>query len=83
MGNPVHTAFIGLGNMGRAMATRLVRGGFDVTVWNRTAARADELVAAGAKRATTIADAARADVVITMVSPTTPRSRVFSSTASS
>jgi 3-hydroxyisobutyrate dehydrogenase-like beta-hydroxyacid dehydrogenase len=49
------------------MATRLVGGGFDVTVWNRTASRADELVAAGAKRATTLADAARADVVITMV----------------
>jgi len=67
MGSPVHTAFIGLGNMGRPMATRLVGGGFDVTVWNRTASRADELVAAGAKRATTLADAARADVVITMV----------------
>jgi len=67
MGSPVHTSFIGLGNMGSAMATRLVQGGFDVTVWNRTAARADKLVAAGAKRATTIADTARADVVITMV----------------
>jgi 3-hydroxyisobutyrate dehydrogenase-like beta-hydroxyacid dehydrogenase len=67
MGSPVQTTFMGLGNMGRAMATRLVRGGFDVTVWNRTASRADELVAAGAKRATTIADAARADVIITMV----------------
>jgi 3-hydroxyisobutyrate dehydrogenase-like beta-hydroxyacid dehydrogenase len=53
--------------MGSAMAARLVRGGFEVTVWNRTASRADELVAAGAKRATTIAEAARADVVITMV----------------
>ena len=67
MGSPLHTAFIGLGHMGSAMATTLVRAGFDVTVWNRTASRADELVAAGATRAMTIADAARADVVITMV----------------
>ena len=68
MANPgFHVAFIGLGNMGSAMATNLVRKGFDVTVWNRTPSRADELVAAGAKLASTIADAARADVVITMV----------------
>lgn len=68
MANPaLHVAFIGLGNMGRPMATSLVRGGFDITVWNRTPSRADELVAAGAKRAATIADAATADIIITMV----------------
>jgi 3-hydroxyisobutyrate dehydrogenase-like beta-hydroxyacid dehydrogenase len=68
MGRPIsHTGFIGLGNMGRAMAASLLRAGFGLTVWNRTASRADELVAAGARRAATIADAGRADVVITMV----------------
>ena len=68
MGNPAtRVAFIGLGNMGRPMAASLVRAGFDVTVWNRTASHGEELVAAGAKRAATIADAARADVIITMV----------------
>jgi len=59
--------FVGLGKMGRAMSARLLRGGFDLTVWNRTGSRADELVAHGAKRAHTIADVAAAEVVITMV----------------
>ena len=68
MGQPSsHVAFIGLGNMGRAMASRLVGAGFDVTVWNRTVSRVDELIAAGAKRAPTIAAAAQTRIVITMV----------------
>jgi 3-hydroxyisobutyrate dehydrogenase-like beta-hydroxyacid dehydrogenase len=60
-------AFIGLGNMGRAMATRLLQAGYDLTVWNRTASHADELAAAGARHAATLTDAVNADVVFTMV----------------
>ena len=61
--------FIGLGLMGRPMAANLLKAGHAVTVWNRTAARADELVAAGAKLAKSPAAAASdADVVITIVS---------------
>jgi 3-hydroxyisobutyrate dehydrogenase len=41
-------AFIGLGNMGRAMATRLLAGGHQLNVYNRTAARAASLVDRGA-----------------------------------
>jgi 3-hydroxyisobutyrate dehydrogenase-like beta-hydroxyacid dehydrogenase len=63
-----HIGFIGLGNMGRGMAANLVRAGFRVTVWNRTASRADDLVAAGATRAPDVASASRADVVFTMLS---------------
>jgi 3-hydroxyisobutyrate dehydrogenase-like beta-hydroxyacid dehydrogenase len=60
---------IGLGLMGRPMAMNLLKAGHGVTVWNRTASRADELVAAGATRAKSPADvAAAADVLITMVS---------------
>ncbi len=59
-------AFIGLGNMGGGMAACIRRAGYDLTVWNRTASKADGLVAAGAKRAATPAGAAvDADVVIT------------------
>ena len=59
---------LGLGAMGRAIAARLLGAGHDVRVWNRTPGRDDELVAAGARRSTTPADAVReADVVITMV----------------
>jgi 3-hydroxyisobutyrate dehydrogenase-like beta-hydroxyacid dehydrogenase len=60
--------WLGTGRMGAAMARRLLDAGHDVMVWNRTAAKADELVAAGATRATTIGDLAARDVVFAMVS---------------
>ena len=61
-------AFLGLGNMGIHMARHLVKAGHDVTVWNRTASKAKELEAHGAKSATSPADAARnAEVAITML----------------
>ena len=61
-------AVLGLGTMGSGMARRLVSGGFAVTVYNRTAARADALKAAGAKVAQTPREAAvGADVVIAML----------------
>jgi 3-hydroxyisobutyrate dehydrogenase len=60
---------IGLGLMGRPMALNLVNAGHEVTVWNRTASRADEVVAAGGKLAKSPKEvAAAADVLITMVS---------------
>jgi 3-hydroxyisobutyrate dehydrogenase len=60
---------IGLGLMGRPMGMNLLKAGHSLTVWNRTAARANELVAAGATLAKSPRDAAAgADVVITMVS---------------
>ena len=49
--------FIGLGHMGSAMAGTLVDAGYDVTVWSRTAAHADELAARGATRAGSPEDA--------------------------
>ena len=60
---------IGLGLMGRPMGMNLLKAGHRLTVWNRTAARADELVAAGAILAKTPREvAADADVLLTMVS---------------
>ena len=62
---------IGLGTMGGPMAGHLLDAGHEVAVWNRTAAKGDELVARGARRADSPADAARdADVVVTCVSDT-------------
>ena len=61
-------AFIGLGIMGGPMAGHLVDAGFDVVGFNRTRPKIDELVAAGGRGATSIADAVRdADVVAVMV----------------
>ncbi|MET0700415.1 MAG: NAD(P)-dependent oxidoreductase [Mycobacterium sp.] len=64
----VRIGFIGLGNMGAGMAANLLRAGHEVTVYNRSAARADELVAKGARRAETVAGACCGrDVVFTML----------------
>jgi 3-hydroxyisobutyrate dehydrogenase len=60
---------IGLGLMGRPMGMNLLKAGHTLTVWNRTASRADELVGEGAVLARTPREAAAgADVLITMVS---------------
>ncbi|OLF17369.1 NAD(P)-dependent oxidoreductase [Actinophytocola xanthii] len=57
-------AFVGLGAMGGGMVSRLLAAGAGVTVYNRTRARGEALVAEGAELATTPAAAARgADVV--------------------
>jgi 3-hydroxyisobutyrate dehydrogenase-like beta-hydroxyacid dehydrogenase len=61
-------AVLGLGAMGRAIAQRLLEAGHDLTVWNRTPGRDEELVSAGATRADTPADAVRgAEVIVTML----------------
>ncbi|MEV4223356.1 NAD(P)-binding domain-containing protein [Nonomuraea sp. NPDC049725] len=51
---------LGLGLMGRALAGAFLRAGHPTTVWNRTAAKAGELVAEGARPAPTAADAIKA-----------------------
>lgn len=58
----------GTGKMGAAMARRLMASGHTVTVWNRTAARAQPLLGEGATwAASPAALAASADVVLTML----------------
>ena len=61
--------FIGLGIMGEPMALNLVKAGYKVTVYNRTAEKAEPLKEVGAKVAPTPAEAARnADYVVSIVS---------------
>ena len=63
--------FIGLGIMGRGMVRNLLKAGFAVRVWNRTAKRMEPLVEAGATAGSSPADvAAQSDVIITCVSDT-------------
>lgn len=59
--------FIGLGQMGGAMAANLVAAGHEVTVWNRSRDKAEALVAAGARRAEWPDEAAQGDLVMTML----------------
>src|SRR6202012_5989216 len=61
-------AFIGLGRMGHGMAGRYLEAGFTGSVWNRSRAKAEDLIARGARWATSPEDAAiDADAVVTMV----------------
>ncbi len=63
--------FIGLGIMGQGMAANLLKAGFELTVWNRTVTRMQDLVAQGAHAGANPADvAARSDIIITCVSDT-------------
>lgn len=68
---PERIGFIGLGIMGKPMASNLLTAGFDVTVHSRSAGPVDDLVAAGATRADgPAAVAAASDVTITMLPDT-------------
>ncbi len=63
--------FIGLGIMGHAMAQNLLKAGFDLCVWNRTPGRADDLIRAGARGASSPADlASRCQIIFVCVSDT-------------
>ena len=63
--------FVGLGIMGRGMVANLLKAGFEVRVWNRTASRMETLVADGAETGVSPADvAANCDVIVVCVSDT-------------
>jgi len=65
----MNIAVLGLGRMGQALAGRLLDAGHRVTVWNRTAGRADDLVASGAIEASSVSEAvAGADAVLVSLS---------------
>ena len=71
-------AFIGLGRMGHGMAGRYLDAGFAVAVWNRSKAKAEDLIARGARWATSPEDAAiDADAVVTMVADDEASQRVW------
>ena len=63
----MQVGFIGLGHMGRGMAANLLAAGHALTVYNRSSDKADPLIGKGARLAKTPGDAARAQVVITML----------------
>jgi 3-hydroxyisobutyrate dehydrogenase-like beta-hydroxyacid dehydrogenase len=67
MGDLLDVGFIGLGQMGAAMARNLVKAGHRVTVYNRTHAKAEALAAEGARVAERVANACRGEILITML----------------
>lgn len=72
---PEPVTVLGLGNLGRALAETFLRNGHPTTVWNRSAAKAEALVTAGAKAATTAAEAVAAGelVVVALLDPAAAR----------
>lgn len=68
---PEKIGFVGLGIMGRGMALNLLKAGFSLTVWNRTANKMEPVIQAGARAGKDPADvAAHSDIIITCVSDT-------------
>jgi 3-hydroxyisobutyrate dehydrogenase-like beta-hydroxyacid dehydrogenase len=59
--------FLGLGQMGAAMAANLIKAGHDVTVYNRSPDKTRPLAELGARAASTVAEACQGQAVITMV----------------
>ena len=70
--------FIGLGIMGTAMAKNLIRAGFEVTVWNRSATKYAEMIALGATQGATPRDVMKlCDATFTMVSDPAAAEAIF------
>lgn len=61
-------SFLGIGLMGKPMASRLLQAGYSVIAWNRTRSKAEELLVLGARVTDAAAEAVRgADIIITML----------------
>jgi 3-hydroxyisobutyrate dehydrogenase len=74
----VKVAFIGMGTMGAPMALNLLKAGYPVTVHNRTREKEAAAAAAGAQRAASPVEAARAaEIIITCVSDTPDVERII------
>ena len=66
--NEQKIGWIGMGRMGFPMAERLLKAGYDLSIWNRTRAKAEPLIAKGGKVVDKLADLAGMDVVFSIVS---------------
>ena len=66
--NAQKIGWIGAGRMGTPMAERLLKAGHDVSIWNRTRAKAEPLAAKGGKIVDKLSDLAACDVVFSIVS---------------
>ena len=66
--NTLKIGWIGMGRMGFPMAERLLKGGHDVAIWNRTRAKAEPLAAKGGKVVDKLSELAGVDVLFSIVS---------------
>ena len=65
--NAQKIGWIGLGRMGLPMAERLIKAGHDVSIWNRTRAKAEPLAKIGGKIVNRPADLKSVDVLFSIV----------------
>ena len=68
MANTQKLGWIGMGRMGFSMAERLIKAGHDVTIWNRTRAKAEPLAAKGGKVVNKPVELGGVDVLFSIVS---------------
>ena len=66
--NAQKIGWIGAGRMGTPMADRLLKAGYDLSIWNRTRAKAEPLAASGGKIVDKLSDLSGCDVVFSIVS---------------
>jgi 3-hydroxyisobutyrate dehydrogenase len=66
--NMPRVGWVGVGRMGYPMAERLLKAGYDVSLWNRTRAKAEPLAKLGGKVVDRLADLANVDVLFCIVS---------------
>src|SRR5881397_1151820 len=66
--NTQRIGWIGMGRMGYPMAERLLKAGHDVSIWNRTRAKAEPLAKSGRKIVDTLSELAGCDVIFSIVS---------------
>lgn len=66
--NTKSISWIGLGHMGIPMATNLLKAGYAISVYNRSAEKAAPLVEKGAKLYTSVSEAAKSDIIFLMLS---------------
>ena len=65
--NKQKIGWIGMGRMGFPMAERLIKAGHDVTIWNRTRAKAEPLAKIGGRIVERLADLKSVDVLFSIV----------------
>src|SRR3954469_14942040 len=75
--NEQKIGWIGMGRMGSPMAERLLKAGYDVSIWNRTRSKAEPLAAKGGKVVDKVADLSGVDIVFSIVSTGKDLSEVY------
>ena len=65
--NKQKVGWIGMGRMGYPMAERLIKAGYDVSIWNRTRSKAEPLAAKGAKIVDNLMELKDVDVLFSIV----------------